>query len=83
MRGLAPNYIVDILKPYDPTRTLRSTGRGLLTPFNANRVTMGDRAFAARAPKLWNALPQNLRDATSVPVFKSLLKTFLFTLAFP
>ena len=31
------------------------------------------------APKLWNALLLNIRLASSVPVFKSLLKTDLFS----
>ena len=33
----------------------------------------GDCAFAAAAPKLWNVLPLHIRQAASLPVFKSLL----------
>ena len=38
--------------------------------------------FQAAVPQLWNALPQNLRDITSVETFKKNLKTFLFRKAF-
>ena len=42
----------------------------------------GDCAFAVAAPKLWNVLPLHIRQAASLPVFKSLLKTHLYALAF-
>jgi len=35
----------------------------------------GDRAFAVRAPRLWNDPPEGIRLAESVTSFKSLLKT--------
>ena len=83
LQGLAPSYISDMLKPYRPARSLRSSGRALLEVPRTNLATMGDRAFAARAPRLWNALPVDLRLANSVSSFKSLLKTYLYTNAFP
>ena len=81
-RGLAPGYITELLTRYDPPRDLRSAGKGLLKVRTANLVTKGDRAFAVRAPKLWNALPENIRLAESLGLFKSLLKTYLFQKAF-
>ena len=41
----------------------------------------GDRAFSISAPRLWNALPQHLKDSTSCQAFKKCLKTHLFRLA--
>jgi hypothetical protein len=38
---------------------------------------MGDRAFSAAAPRLWNALPDTLRAPQSTDCFKKGLKTFL------
>ena len=35
------------------------------------------------APYLWNKLPHKLRSTQSTNLFKSLLKTYLFTIAFP
>ena len=82
LHGLAPAYIVDMLTPYEPDRSLRSSGRALLHVPKTRLLTRGDRAFAARAPRLWNALPGDLRQADSVSSFKSLLKTHFYRLAF-
>ncbi|KAF7651420.1 hypothetical protein LDENG_00111350, partial [Lucifuga dentata] len=40
-------------------------------------------AFAIRAPKLWNSLLEDLRQAHSVSFFKTCLKTYLYCMAFP
>ena len=45
------------------------------------RLKFGDRAFSISAPRLWNALPQRLKDSTSCQAFKKCLKTHLFRLA--
>ncbi|KAK0140290.1 hypothetical protein N1851_022732 [Merluccius polli] len=44
--------------------------------------TFGDRAFSHTAPRLWNSLPQPVRDSPSLLTFKSRLKTFLFSQAY-
>ena len=82
LHGLAPNYIIDLLEPYNPVRTLRSSEGALLVPPITRRVSRGDRAFAARAPQLWNSLPAALRLAESVDVFKTRLKTHLYIKCF-
>ena len=38
----------------------------------------GDISFSACVPKLWNQLPDNIRAAGSVAIFKRQLKTHLF-----
>ena len=35
----------------------------------------GDGAFANSGPELWNALPLNIRNSSSVTAFKSSIKT--------
>ena len=80
--GLATPYILDMLSLHKPERTLRSADKALLNVPRTHLVTRGDRAFAARAPKLWNALPIHLRLAQSVSSFKSLLKTHLYIQCF-
>jgi hypothetical protein len=37
----------------------------------------GDRAFSVSAPKLWNALPQSIREELTTSAFKKRLKSFL------
>ena len=82
LHGQAPVYLTDLLKPYVPSRTLRSSDQGLLVIPRTKLVTKGDRAFGSIAPRLWNALPRSLRDAASVDIFKNQLKTLLFLHAF-
>ncbi len=83
LHGLAPDYISDLLIPYVPLRSLRSSGSGLLSVPESRLITKGDRAFAIRAPRLWNDLPEEIRQSESVSSFKSLLKTYLFRKAYP
>ena len=62
---------------------LRSNDGILLSHPNFKTLTtLGDRAFVASAPKLWNDLPSDIRMAKSVDTFKKLLKTHLFSKAF-
>ena len=73
LNGLAPIYIVDMLHRHRPTLALRSANNNdLQVPPTSSRY--GDRTFAASAPRLWNALPRELKIATSLISFKILLK---------
>ncbi|KAF7660761.1 hypothetical protein LDENG_00275780, partial [Lucifuga dentata] len=74
--------LVDLIQTYSTSRSLRSSGSNLLRITKSNLRTKGDQAFAVRAPKLWNDLPEDLRLAKSVSVFKSQLKTHFYRLAF-
>ena len=82
LHGLAPDYINDLLKPYHPSRTLRSSDDNLLTVPTSRIKSFGGRTFEITAPTLWNNLPFNLRQITSLQVFKKTLKTYLFKEAF-
>ncbi|KAF4070683.1 hypothetical protein AMELA_G00288330 [Ameiurus melas] len=83
LHGLAPQYLSDLLVLYDLPRLLRSKGAGYLTLPRIVKATAGGRAFAYRAPQLWNSLPISVRDSDTVSVFTSRLKTYLFTQAYP
>ncbi len=61
-----------------PSRDLRSSDSGLLVIPPTRLRSMGDRAFSSCAPKLWNSLPSEIRQAESFSVFKSVLKTYFF-----
>ena len=73
----SPTYLNEICTAYQPERTLRSGSRGQLV---VNRVdnAYGARAFSQAGARLWNALPQALRELDSEVAFKKQLKTFLF-----
>lgn len=66
-------------QPYFPTRPLRSADRLLLRVPRIKQVCRGDSVFSAYAPKLWNSL--HIRSVSSVAVFKSFLKTYLYDLS--
>ena len=67
---MAPDYITDLLTPYEPECGLRSSSRGLLVIPRSRLKTRGDRAFGVRK-RLWNDLPKEIRQASSVSSFKS------------
>ena len=82
LHGKAPTYLSDLLVPYEPARTLRSGSQCLLTERRPRLKKVGDRAFAAAAPKLWNMLPEDLRKCQDLEAFKKDLKTHLYREAF-
>ncbi|XP_077937991.1 uncharacterized protein LOC144383603 [Gasterosteus aculeatus] len=81
VNGSGPAYIQDMVKPYIPTRTLRSASAKLLVPpsLRAKHSTRS-RLFAVLAPKWWNALSEDIRTAESLHIFRRKLKTHLFRL---
>ena len=68
-----------MLPPYEPGRNLRSSNTALLEGVNTTLVSRGDRAFAARAPKMWNALPTSIKCMDTIASFKKHLKHHLFS----
>ena len=82
LNGLAPEYLSELVKKRSHLRTLRSSSKNQLNTPRAKTVTYGDRAFSVAGPKLWNNLPQTIRDAPTVNNFKGLLKTYLFKKAY-
>ena len=82
LNGLAPPYLSELLQPYTPARTLRSADQLLLRVPRVRRKLRGDRAFSVSAPTLWNSLPLHIREAPSLTVFKTRLKTHFYALAF-
>ena len=83
LNSLAPPYLADLLHHHAPSRFLRSNSANLLQVPRTERRTWGDRAFSVAAPTLWNSLPSHIKVSPTLSSFKSALKTYLFTLAFP
>ena len=82
LNDLAPSYVRDLLTPYTPSRQLRSSSKDLLSIPHFNLKTYGARSFSVAAPTLWNSLPSDIKNSSSVSLFKHKLKTFLFQKAF-
>ena len=83
--GQAPSYLSELLTVAAdvPGRaSLRSSARhDLIQP--RTRLKAGERAFSVAAPRAWNNLPNELKKITDTKLFKTKLKTFLFTVAYP
>ena len=76
-----PNYLNELIQPYQPVRTLRSSTSALLfIPFV--RSDFASDAFSVSSPTLWNNLLQDVRSCANQATFKSRLKSHLFSLAF-
>ncbi len=82
LHSLAPPYICDLLHPYVPSRSCRSSDQDLLEVPRVRMNKCGGHAFEYAAPKLYNALPPNIKSSATLPIFKKHLKTHLFRLAF-
>ena len=79
--GSTSHYINDMLQPVS---TLRRT-TGLRSASNCDlfiprtRLRFDEQAFSSAAPRLWNALPTDVRKASTLSTFKKKLKTYLFS----
>lgn len=78
LHGMAPSYLSELITYHFPARNLRSDC-DILLHVPKCKSSSGSRSFVIAAPTLWNSLPYEIRTCTSIDVFKSKLKTFLFT----
>ena len=82
LNDAAPAYIRDMLKVRESVRSLRSSSQVQLDPPTTRLRTFGDKSFEKAAPELWNVLPESVKSAQSVNLFKKRLMTHLFRLAY-
>ena len=84
IHGIATTYIQKLvsLKSQGAYNLPSSGGILLALPTFRTKVTLGDRSFQVAAPKLWYALPRELRDIPNLHTFKSNLKTYLSKFAY-
>ena len=77
LQNRQPSYLFELLHPYTPSRTLRSSDANFLEVPNI-KSAIGRRSFSYAAPTVWNLLPLSLRNIKSTLAFRSQLKTHLF-----
>ncbi len=76
--GSAPSYFHSLLRTYILSRSLRSASeRRLVVPSQRGSKSLS-RTFSFIIPGRWNDLPNNIRNAGSLSIFKQQLKTHLF-----
>ena len=78
-----PSYLSDLLHFEKYQQTLRSESTKLLHPGPRSKRNYGHSSFVVAAPRLWNKLPLEIREAKSVTIFRKKIKTHLFTLDLP
>ena len=82
VHNLAPRYLCELLHSYQPARNFRSSNMLFLhIPFTTSNLLTS--AFSVLGPRLWNDLPFNVRCSQNLAIFKSRLKTHLFTECYP
>ena len=74
INDMAPEYLCELVSIRKSPRKLRSSSRILLQVPMSQLKSYGDCAFSVAAPTLWNKLPADIRNASSLGNFKSILK---------
>ena len=77
LNGEAPDYLSELLSVIPESRRMvRSSNKykQLVVP-RVKRKTFAAGSFSIIVPSLWNELPDSLRKANSVEIFKAELKT--------
>ena len=74
LRHSSPSYLNECLHINLSSRDLRSQSSNLLS---RNRTVVADRGFSNYAPKLWNSLSPEIREASTLPKTFNLLSSFM------
>ncbi len=78
--GSAPLYLNSVLQTYVPSRSLCSASeRCIIVPSQRGTKSLS-LTFSLTVPTWWNDLPNSIRAAESLAIFKKRLKTHLFHL---
>ena len=77
LNGMAPLYLANLLKRQSPGRT-RSSEQHLLDIPRTKLASFGDRSFRVVGPRLWNALPIDIKCCGTLSAFRKALKTHIF-----
>lgn len=83
---LLPHIYLNCFSLHNPSRALNS-GNSVYSSQQSKTTRSklkqrGERACAVLGPKLWNSLPVHIRSVPTLQIFKSLLKTHYFSIAF-
>ena len=82
IKGNGPDYLKETIPQYVPSRNLRSGNQSrvrLPSVNETNKSRYGGRSFENAAPRLWNNLPDHLKESKNIKIFRKKLKTFLFS----
>ena len=78
LHGLAPEYLQELVRIHKPNVNLRSSSKQYLARSKPKLKTYGEKSFSFASHHLWNNMPEPIRKAENIKVFKRALKhTFL------
>ena len=75
----APVYLKNLVHHHRNSRSLRSLELINLSTTQHKLSLVQNSSFASVGPRIWNDLPLYIKTASSLTVFKKLLKTYLFS----
>ncbi len=81
--GSAPLYLNSLLQTYMPSRSVRSARERCITVPSQRGTKSLSQTFSLTVPIWWNDLPNSIRAAESLPIFKKWLKTHSFVFIWP
>jgi len=82
LNNLAPSYLTELLRVYEPVRRLRSSSdkwRFAIEPYSPGPIDIWTQSFFSHCPP---DLPMAITPIDNINIFKSKLKTFLFKQAY-
>ena len=84
LNNIAPQYLSEMITMRDPnSHELRlDNDYYVLKPPPRPHYKRTEGTFSVMAPTIWNVLPYELRCLTEVTIFKKMLKTYYFKMAF-
>ena len=80
-----PKYILELLIPFrNASMALRSSDdpHRLVEPHAIQGHSFADRSFSFIAPRLYNRIPSQIKNLSSIETFRKRLKTFIFERAY-
>ena len=82
---MSPDYLSEEFKMFEPTTTttLREGYGRDKSMFKLPAIKQQNRCIFSKLILNWNIIPYSVRIITSLPLFKSRLKTHLFKQAYP
>lgn len=76
---IGPEYLQECISLRSTPHSTRQSEAPVTNATITNSRRYGDRAFSNAGPKMWNSLPNDIRNISNSVAFKKTLKTFLFT----
>ena len=81
IKGFGPQYLSEVII-MDHGCSLRSATLNNLPTVRCNTAIAHNSAFSSTGPRLWNMLPNDIKNSSDLEVFKTRLKTFLFQVSY-